>query len=543
MKQTILTRVLLVFVATLFIQCGSPANDFSESVVTIADNSESGTTSEIIGESVEELDVADSAVADADLDLSDVSDTNSVLLEIHTMGDTNVGKTIRVGSGSTSSRALVGPSALMNETSSAADMTEDFHELLRAREAELDPADVSDPSSGVLMAKTQESVGSVRTFQVLNSFSGSSSYEAVDAELVLSRSDFLFYVDERDLDRFDDQDLATLADQFANVLPDERALFGSPSDVDGNGKVSVLFTRVVNALAGTGGGIITGFFYAADLQAASHNPDSNESEVIYSFVPDAGGELGAAISQAFAFSNIYPGVLPHEYQHIINYNRHALEKGGETEKSFLNEGLSHLAEDIHSMDRSGFMPKVGLENYSRVATYLTQIDKVCFTCGANLAQRGGSYLFLRYFYEQAELGNLAGATNGADFIEALLSSTSTGIDNIVQAAGGLTANRKSFVRLLGKFALAVYYSNTGYAESDQNQFIGINLRSQQDDNRGTVLNGPSITTISALPSDQIISGSGIIYLKLSGALIQQAGGHVGLGFNKNSDISGHLIRP
>lgn len=533
MKPTSLTQMLMVSVATLFIQCGRADNNFSESAVTIADNGESETTSEIIGESVEALDVTDSSVEDVDLDLSDVSLDDAVLLEIHTMGETSAGKTIRVGSSSSGTRSLVSPAALADEASLAVDVTESFHETLREWESQLDfDDDVSPATSGVLMAKTQENVGSVRTFQVLNSFSGSSSYEAVEAELVLSRAEFLFYVDERDLDRFDAEDLTALADQFESVLPAERALFGSPSDVDGNGKVSVLFTRVVNALSGSGGGIITGFFYAADLQAASQNPYSNEGEVIYSFVPDATGELGTSISKTFAFSNIYPGVLPHEYQHISNYNRHVLENGGETEKTFLNEALSHLAEDIYSLDDRGFMVEAGLENPSRVASYLNQIDKICFTCGSNLAQRGGSYLFLRYLYEQAELGNLAGAQSGADLLEALLSSTAIGIDNLVQGAGGVTAKRRSFVRLMGTFALAVYYSD----------FMGINLRGQQDDNRGTVLNGPAIKTLSEVPSDQVISGSGIIYLKLSGALIQQVGGHIGLGFNSQPDISGHLIR-
>jgi len=50
------------------------------------------------------------------------------------------------------------------------------------------------------------------------------------------------------------------------VEPTDRAAFGAPSDIDGNGRVIIFFTRAVNELSTVGSsGVVLGFYYRRDL--------------------------------------------------------------------------------------------------------------------------------------------------------------------------------------------------------------------------------------------------------------------------------------
>ena len=257
-------------------------------------------------------------------------------------------------------------------------------------------------------------------------------------------------------------------------------------------------------------------------------------------VPDPDGDHGTAISSDFSLTNILPGVLVHEYQHMINFNQHYFENDSSAEEGWLNEGLSHLAEDIYYADSDDFMDGVGLENPARISSYLSDISDLCFTCGTDLAQRGGSYLFLRYLYDQAELGNLSNVDDGKEMLQQLLDTDERGIDNVVDVVSG-TSDTDAFKELLGRFALAVYLDGTGYSD-DSLSFTSLDLRSAQDDNRGTVLNGPAVQNVSSLPYNDSLEGNAITYLQISGEDIIDAGGTIELDFGSGSDYGAYLIR-
>ena len=71
--------------------------------------------------------------------------------------------------------------------------------------------------------------------------------------------------------------------------------------------------------------------------------------------------------------------------------------GGLPEENWLNEGMSHFMEDW-----AGY----GVENPSRYAMYLASPSTygVVTQSSPNLMERGASYLFLRFLYEQASDG-------------------------------------------------------------------------------------------------------------------------------------------
>jgi hypothetical protein len=306
--------------------------------------------------------------------------------------------------------------------------------------------------------------------------------------------------------------------------------------------VEIVFTRAVNSSGLLGGGFVSGFFYGADLLSSEEYPISNEAEVIFTFVPDPEGLLGYPISKPFALSNIWNGVIAHEYQHMISFNQHVFERDGAVETPFLNEALSHLAEDIYSLNDQGFMEETGIENFARVRSYLNNIGNICFTCGTSLEQRGGSYLFMRYLYEQAELGNLPGATDGAEIIQNLLETDRVGQENLAFGALGEGATEENLRDLMGPFAVAVYLSGTAAAhDSSMTEFSGIDLRENQNDNRGTVLSGPGLTQADAFPYTDTVQGNGITYVLISGSTLRAAGGSINLSFAEGSDFGGYVI--
>ncbi|MDQ3222944.1 MAG: hypothetical protein M3Q75_05645, partial [Gemmatimonadota bacterium] len=103
-----------------------------------------------------------------------------------------------------------------------------------------------------------------------------------------------------------------------------------------------------NALSpdcGTTGSVILGYFFGADLLPPSGgNPGSNEAEIFYGLVPDP-DNMDCEISLTFALSRL-PVTFIHEFQHMISFNQHALVRNSPSEDTWLNEGLSHFAEEL-----------------------------------------------------------------------------------------------------------------------------------------------------------------------------------------------------
>lgn len=441
-----------------------------------------------------------------------------------------------MGSGSSANVAA----ALTRSVEDSGDITEDAHELLRIAEEDLNGDIAAASTSGFTRGlSTSRSAPSTQSFKVLSSLSSTSSYSTVTAELRYESADVYVYIDTRNSESVTDDELAQFVAPFADLIDDERGLFGSESDVNDDDHFTVLLTQEVNELGQSGGGIITGFFYAADLYSASSYPVSNEMEIIYTMVPDPEGDHGVPISTEFALANILPSVLPHEFQHMINYNQHVFLNGGAAEKSYLNEALAHLAEDIYSLS-NGYMGETGIENPARVAYFLDDVDGVCFTCGSSLSQRGGSYLFIRYLYEQAQMGNLSAAADGASLVASLMNTTKTGMENIVGAALG-SDDASDFKSLIALFNVAVTLSDMGLTSDSRFELVGIDLRGEQNDNRGTILDGPVTATPSAYPYQSTITASGLSYVEISGADILNMGGVLPVSIGAGMTGGGFVI--
>jgi len=215
----------------------------------------------------------------------------------------------------------------------------------------------------------------------------------------------------------------------------DTAAFGAPTDIDANGKVIIFFTRAVNEMTPQGSQSITlGFFYSRDLFPNTGTGaclGSNDAEMFYVLVPDPSGLVnGNTRSKTFVQSNT-PPTIAHEFQHLINASRRLyVNSGAETnEEVWLNEGLSHIAEELVFYRVSHFVPRLNIgsaafadpavlaawqtymsQNYLRYRTYLptTEVNSPFSGSGSSLQNRGAVWSFLRYSADRllADDGNV-----------------------------------------------------------------------------------------------------------------------------------------
>ncbi len=397
------------------------------------------------------------------------------------------------------------------------DLTGEFHEVLRNREQSISPSQIAQARSLNLAAAPAQApqVGAQATFSVLNSLNGSSC-TSVTANVIHTTSHFVLYRDVSANGYLSDADIIALGNAMETYYKTMTDTFGNFSDVDATGKFNYLFTPVVNSLGGSSG-IVTGFWYAVDLYPGL--TCSNGTDIAYISIPDPTGTFGVAISQAFYKSNFW-ATIPHELQHDINYNEKVFVYGGSSsDPGWMNEGLSHNAEQIINFNTISSLYTYNPENPSRVDLGLATNPVASFTGGTSLSQRGMSYLYLQYLAEQY----------GSSVFHAMINTSVTGLDAIEDATGVASSSS------VADFFSAVYLSNLGLNSSSRYNFSAIDLRATQDDNRGTVLDGPLVTNLASLPRSASISSMSSAYYQISGSTIRANGNR--LTFSGTSGMS------
>jgi len=336
-----------------------------------------------------------------------------------------------------------------------------FHDNLRRAEARLAAASRAAGAraavAGVQAAQatiTPPVVGTQRTFRVCGDLYCSTLVSVVATAQYVGTHAALYLDDVVPAGGFTAGDLQQLASQFETVLyPIDHNAFGAESDIDSNGVVIILLTPQVNKLVSSpdcNTSFVTGFFFGADLDPSVRS-QYNNGEIFYGFVPDPSGSVSCAYSVATVRQMVAVTFI-HEFQHMISFNQHVLLRNGDTEVLWLNEGLSHLAEELGGrhydslgIDSTASQFKIGdvynagqyLENPSAVAM-------VADTGPGDLAQRGGAWLFVRYLVDRF----------GAQTTPHTLVCT-----GLLGAANVAAATSTAFATLLGRWALAVYTSD------------------------------------------------------------------------------------
>ncbi|HET7273702.1 MAG TPA: hypothetical protein VFI91_00890 [Longimicrobiaceae bacterium] len=208
------------------------------------------------------------------------------------------------------------------------------------------------------------------------------------------------------------------------VYPVNEENFGAPTDIDNNDRAIIFFTRAVNELTPPNSdSYIGGFFWAGDLFPREDTErlegcvGSNYAEMFYLLAPDPNGVINGNVFPTNFVRQATVGVIGHEFQHLINASRRLyVNNAFELEEVWLNEGLSHIAEELLFYHVSGLSPRQNIDlealrssdrvldavntyqiaNLSRYATYLENPDEESLLGEDNLPTRGASWAFMRY---------------------------------------------------------------------------------------------------------------------------------------------------
>ncbi len=212
--------------------------------------------------------------------------------------------------------------------------------------------------------------------------------------------------------------MQAIIDQFAEDYPLVVKTFGAPSDVDGDGRVAVLVTHLMQAVGAAGQ------FRASSLVPRRAGGDGNMTDLLWinPLIPEES----------------WRSLLAHEFQHLISFNQHVLVRQGISEESWLNEGLSHLAEDL--------VEEPPNDNYRLVRTFLSEPASVGLNRAMlTLATRGAAYLFVRSLVDLL----------GEGVLLRLVQTDQVGRGNIEAATG------ESFADLMARWGAQLYVSGTG----------------------------------------------------------------------------------
>lgn len=227
--------------------------------------------------------------------------------------------------------------------------------------------------------------------------------------------------------------------------------FGEPAGMNGETRVVIFYTRAVNELTPEGSeGFVGGFFWAGDLFPRETCAGSNEREMFYMLAPDPEGTINGNARSIDFVEQVTAGTIAHELQHLINASRRIfVNEATVWEEPWLNEGLSHIAEEVVFYHASGLTPERNLDssdlrasertvdaanryalaNLLRLDVYLRDVEaEGPFQSDEDLATRGASWHFLRYALDR----------HGGDvqtLLSELVDSPTAGLENLANVFG------------------------------------------------------------------------------------------------------------
>jgi hypothetical protein len=331
---------------------------------------------------------------------------------------------------------------------------------------------------------------------------------------------------------YTDADYASMASTFDNLVdPTDTKAFGSPTDIDGNGHVVLFFTRAVNELTpAKSTSYVAGFFYARDLFPSTPSPDfdacagSNGGEMFYLLVPDPNGVVNGNKFTKDNVTRVVIATLGHEYQHLINASRRMYVNTDATdfEVTWLDEGLSHVAEELLFYAETGLAPRANIDattlrsssayvdafnedaisNFSRLESYLSAPSSNSpFADNDDLATRGATWSFLRYAADHT------GSDDGTTWYQ-LVNSTTTGVANLQRVFGtDLTA-------LARDWATSVFADDVASTDARYQQ-PSWNLRSIFAALESTGAYPLSTVALGASPMTMSVDGGSAAYLRFA----------------------------
>jgi hypothetical protein len=242
------------------------------------------------------------------------------------------------------------------------------------------------------------------------------------------------------------------------VYPLDVAAYGTPTDIDDNGRIAIVFTLAVNELTPANAqSYVGGLTFSRDLfpqvgtARAQACAASNEGELFYMMTPDPYGVVNGNRRSAGFVDTVVTSVLAHELVHLINASRklYVNTAAPRFEEKWLDEGLAHVAEELLFYRESGLSSRSNLDyatlaatnrtrgayradmaaNAARYKEYLFATAKSSpYRGGDSLATRGAAWSLLRYLADRTR-------TADGDVWSRLVDNSVTGMANLQAVFG------------------------------------------------------------------------------------------------------------
>src|SRR5256712_5556307 len=336
------------------------------------------------------------------------------------------------------------------------------HESLRQSEPQLylnNPPTIH-PFTAPRFALAPPAVGDVGTFSVCSNLDCTSKTTVTATAKQVGVHIAIFEDNNKPSGGLSDADFLSLRYKFDTLLYVRDTLaFGRESDIDQNGVVIVLMTNAVNQLVSatecSTTGFVAGYFYGADLIFGQ----GNNGEIFYSLVADPSQQLMSCAHPVNQVKRLVPVTFIHEFQHMISFGQHYLKRAGAPEVLWLNEGLSHFAEEMGGRsylpaDDSAFCDYVRGDLYNAGQYFGAPQDHFLLATEGigTLAERGAMWLFVRYLVDQYAADQ---SLTAGDLVTRQLDQTTlTGAANVEHVTG------RPFAETVAHWALANYVSDT-----------------------------------------------------------------------------------
>ena len=274
-----------------------------------------------------------------------------------------------------------------------------------------------------------------------------------------------------------DADLIAIAQQFESISYPLLLNFGNPlardASTDGNGRILVLFTPRVNALASN----ILGFVAACDLYPVSQDPSvegSNEAEIFYARTVTDTSAGSTSLSGRSQWRRQMPATMIHEAKHIASYAERLSRGATQFEQVWLEEATAQIASEMFGRAIRGNTWRgdatyrqtlycearpteagcaggvIAMSNhFSFLSDYLQLFETKSILSGAEDSDiYGSAWLFTRWL-----LDTYGGSDEGA-FLRRLVQTASlTGAANVEAVSG------KPFSQLFAEFTLMLAADN------------------------------------------------------------------------------------
>jgi hypothetical protein len=238
----------------------------------------------------------------------------------------------------------------------------------------------------------------------------------INAKVVAVGEHSVVWLDTNDATPLDPTFAAEFLRDFeATIMPRERAVFGTEPDLDGDGRIQLVFSALTYQ---TGIAFFTGCDLLDKLPGCV---GSNHGEYLYLTPPDA-------IDPPYNTANAIKEILVHETSHLLHFNRKVLKNALRTwpDGSYMIEGVGALAQDVIGYQAGNlYVTMAGLDGLAEFSLADTLNDNA-YDSTRDGVLRGGSYLFSRYLYDRGG-GDSVDATGlrnlgGPAFLRALIDS-------------------------------------------------------------------------------------------------------------------------